>query len=123
MSSYATTQITDLRQAAEAEVVSGPQSQLALPGGMAVGEGATVSITGTAGLDTQKTFEQMLSAQESTLGKILGVTNQLAAGIFETSATETALVAGVPAVTPAGSKMFLIGGLALLAFIFLKKRS
>jgi len=127
MSSYSTstTQISDLRQAAEGEVISGPQSQLALPGGFALGEGATVTITGTAGLDTQKTFEQMASSQESTLAKVLGLTNQLAAGIFEQSSTQAALAAGVPGMTPAGTeqnKFLIMGGLALLAFIFFKGR-
>lgn len=76
---YTSTEIQDLRQAAEGQVISGPQSQLSLPGGISAGPGATVSITGA---DTAKSFEQMLDASQSSLGQVLGLTSQLASGIF-----------------------------------------
>lgn len=80
---YTETTITDLRQAAEADIVSGVGSQLALPGGIALGEGAALSITGATPMDAGKTFEQLLSNTDSTIGRVLGLTSQLAAGLFE----------------------------------------
>lgn len=82
---YTTTEIEDYRQAAEGEIVTGVQSQLAMPGGIALGEGASLSITGATPMDADKTFEALVSSADSTLGKVLGLTSQLAAGIFETT--------------------------------------
>ncbi len=123
------TTISDLRQAAEGEIVSGPQSQLSLPGGISVsagGAGSHVSITGTTPMDSQKTFETMVSSADSTLGKVLGITGQLAQGLFEqTPAAKAALAAGQPqevfgSPPAADNKLLLIGGGLLLLFLLVK---
>lgn len=121
--SYSTTTITDLRQAAEADVVSGVGSQLALPGGVALGEGASFSITGATPLDAGKTFDAILSNTDSTLGRVLGLTSQLASGLFEqTPGGIAAMQAGQPGTQQAGilagdSTLVLILGIVLL-FMF-----
>jgi hypothetical protein len=76
---YSWTEITDLRQAAEGQIVTGVQSQLALPGGVVLGEGSSLTVTGA---DTGKTFDQMLDASQSTLGQVLGLTDRLAQSLF-----------------------------------------
>lgn len=121
---YTSTEITDLRQAAEGEIVTGVGSQLALPGGIAAGEGATVSITGATGLDAGKTLEQMLDASQSSLGQVLGLTSQLAGGLFaQTPTGQQAIAAFGPSAGVSGgidNKILVIGGFILLLFLMSK---
>jgi hypothetical protein len=112
---YTSTEIQDLRQAAEGQVISGPQSQLALPGGISAGPGASISITGA---DTGKTFEQILDASQSSLGQVLGLTSQLASGIFgggKTAAVSTYAAPQQAGILTKDSKLVLIGlGIVIL---------
>jgi len=103
---YTTTEIEDYRQAAEGEIVTGVQSQLAMPGGIALGEGASLSITGATPMDADKTFEALVSSADSTLGKVLGLTSQLAAGIFETTPALVGLGSQIAASTKESMGVF-----------------
>jgi len=118
---WTSTEIADYRQAAEAEIVSGVQSQLALPGGIALGEGASLSITGATPLDAGKTFETMLSNADSALGRVLGVTSQLAQGLFEQTPAGIA-EAQQASILGGDGKLVLIGLGILLLFGVLGSR-
>lgn len=115
--SYSTTEVADLRQVAEGEVIAGPQSTL-VTSGINLGSGASLSITGS--LDTQKTFEQLVSSSESSLARALGLTQSLASGIFEQAAASQQQIAGITSGGSTGqSNMMLIAIAAIvLAMIF-----
>jgi len=87
---YIHEEMEDLRQVAEGEVVSGPKSVQALPGGIALGEGAQLTISDAG---AESTLSKVMESNESLVGKLLGLQSQMAQGIFEMApaiAAETA---------------------------------
>jgi len=118
--SYSATTISDYRQAAEGEIVSGVQSQLALPGGVALGEGATLSITGSTPLDAGQTFEKVLSNVDSTVGKLIGLSGQLAQGLFEQTPAGQATIAGSQqaSITGDNKTILILAGVVLVFLVF-----
>ena len=93
---YSTTDIEDYRQVAEADYVSGPASQTTMPGGITIGEGGQFeyNIQAIPESQTEKVVSSLLSNQDSTFGKLLGLSNQLAGGIFEIAPTIANAIAG-----------------------------
>jgi len=118
--SATTTTISDLRQAAEGEVIYGPQSRVSLPGSWNVGEGSSVTITGSSPLDPQKTFEAVLSNSDSTLAKVLGVTGQLAQGLFEQTPGGAAAMTGTQTAGVGGNKAIVVG-LVIVGLLWLSR--
>lgn len=110
-----TTITSDLRQVAEGEIISGPESVLGMAGSTTLGKGATLNITGA---DPNEIVGSLLTNMDSTVAKLLGVQSQMAQGMFELAPKIIAEVKGFEATAPATNYMPLaIGGLVLL-FLF-----
>jgi len=90
MGSIATSKSQDLRTVAELQegVLAGPEAVVAYPGAIVLEAEAfstvTFSPTITQGAD-KAAVEKLLSNKDSTIGKLLGINEQLAGGIFESS--------------------------------------
>lgn len=116
------TNITDKRQVAEGEYVAGPDSIMALPYSVLLGEGASFSFT-EAPTDTSEIVGNVLSNMGSTVGQLLGIQGQMAQGMFELSPKIIAEVKGFEASAKPQTErtmLYAIVGIAAL-LIFMRK--
>ena len=88
------TDIQDYRQVAEAEYVSGPASQTTMPGGITLGEGASFVSSPIPESQVASVVGSLTSNMDSTLGKVLGLTNQIAMGALEMAPVIAGEIAG-----------------------------
>lgn len=125
------TKITDLSQIAEGEVIAGVGSTVGLPGSVTVGQGGAFTVTGA---NADKVIGGLVSNMDSTVGRLLGVTEQLAQGIFEiapaaaaeaisqTQGLSTTKLSDIGTQQKESSKnMMLILGGAVLLFLFWRR--
>jgi hypothetical protein len=116
------TRITDLSQIAEGETIAGTGSIVGGEG-TTIGQGGSFTVTGA---NADKVISDILTNQDSTVGKLLGLSDQLAQGIFEVApaAAAQAAVASQPSAIqpqPAGqagtNTLIVIAGIGLLLIL------